>query len=94
MLIRSYYNESGDMWVCVIDENRAFVAHRPIPVLSKWKLSYRRWVGPKLEIKELGEFDTLEQAQQSVNLSIEATKKVYYSQSSSKSSSINSGVKS
>lgn len=87
MIIRSYFNESGDMWVCVIDNERAFVALRPpMPVDAPWSLSYRHWVrigdhGQKLDIKELGKFVTIEQAQQFVNINIDSAKKIYYSSS-------------
>lgn len=100
MLLRTYYNESGDTWVCVVDDTRAFVARRdPLVMLKpKWKLSYRRWVSidppdehgekaQELKIKELGEFDTIEQATASVQLSVSTAQKTYHYNKSHHSSS-------
>ena len=76
MTIRSYYNESGDTWVCIMNDDRsAFVARRALGD-TMWELSARQWVSngdgtQKLHIITLGKFATVEQAQQTVGVNIE-----------------------
>ena len=91
--VRAYYNESGDTWVMVIDPMRAFVARREPVIHNKpqWILSARKWVTlsdgtQELKIVQMGRFDTIEEAQQAIN--VDAPKKTF-SYSSSKDSSSN-----
>jgi hypothetical protein len=79
-----YHNESNDIWVCTLADNKtAFVAMRE-GEHGQWALSYRKWITnelgeSKLRIKPLGKFDDLYKAQEAVGINLERASIVYNS---------------